>query len=166
MGDFESALQARIARNAELAEQRRQAEQEMDRVEAAAEERRAREAAEREQAARVRHGELVDTLTAAATALRTASPRHFIVRMGWSASGEEFIAKISSRQLHPARTLFIELDRDDDEVLVRWTSDLGKALELWRLLEVSPPVIEQLVLTIADQDLWRESDRVPPFPEV
>jgi hypothetical protein len=43
--------------------------------------------------------------------------------MGWTQSGEEFIAKISSRTLLPARSLFVELDREDDEVLARWHSD-------------------------------------------
>lgn len=165
MGDFETALQAKLARNAELAKERAQAEQEMDRLEREAAERAEREEAERRAAARARHRELVDRLTEAAGALKAHSPESFVVRMGWTASGEEYIAKISSRRLTPSRSLFIELDREDDEVLVRWNSERGKALELWRLLEVGPELLDALVLQVADQDLWRETPRPPAFPE-
>jgi hypothetical protein len=77
-----------------------------------------------------RHGELVEALQAAANELKRADPEGFVVRLGWTESREEFIAKISTRLLEPARSLLIELDRDDDEVLARWHSDLGDALEL------------------------------------
>ena len=86
-------------------------------------------------------------------------------RLGWTESGEEFIAKLSTRLLEPARSLLIELDRDDDEVLARWHSDVGSSLELWRLLEVDDDTITAMVLQVADQDQWREAKRPPPFPE-
>lgn len=165
MTDFESALASRLARNAEIAEERARAEQEMDRVErekTAAQEREERELRE---ARRARHAELVDGLTAAAKGLKDASPEGFVVRLGWTQSGEEFIAKISTRLLEPARSLLIELDRDDDEVLARWHSDVGNALELWRLLEVTPALLQGLVLQVADQEVWRTAGRPPPFPK-
>lgn len=164
MSDFETALQQKLARNAELAQQRKDAEREMERWEL----RRAEEAEQRERelavARRERHAQLVEALTAVAERLKAAQPEGFVVRLGWSASGEEFIAKMSTRLLEPARTLFIELDRDDDEVLARWRSDVGSSLELWRLLEVDGDVLAQLVLQLADQDYWREAKRPPPFP--
>lgn len=166
MSDFDSALQAKLRRNAELAEQRAQAEQEMDRVE---EERRvrARQRQQEEKAAReARHGELVDHLVDVSGQLKERAPESFVVRMGWTESHEEFIAKISTRRLEPARTLFVELDRDDDEVLARWTSDVGNTLELWRLLEVPPHLLTDLVLQVADQELWRGASGPPPFPRV
>jgi hypothetical protein len=166
MSDFKTALEAKLERNAELAAQRRDAELEMDRVQIEAAEREERERSAYRARSDARHGELVEHLRQVATALKQASPEDFVVRMGWTQSGEEFIAKITSRTLVPARSLFVELDREDDEVLVRWHSDKGNALELWRLLEVHPPVLEELVLQIADQDLWRESRRPPPFPSV
>ncbi|HUH07046.1 MAG TPA: hypothetical protein VML96_04470 [Egibacteraceae bacterium] len=164
MTDFQAALRAKLARNSELLEQRAQAEQEMDRAKAERLERVEREARELEAAQRERHGELVEHLSTVAQHLKASSPEHFIVRLGWTESGEEFIAKISTRQLHPQRSLLVELDRDDDEVLVRWHSDVGNTLELWRLLEVSPALIEALVLQAADQDLWRSRKSPPAFP--
>ncbi len=163
--DFETALRARIARNAELAAERARAEHEMDRAVEEAAARAERERAELAAAQRERHAQLVEALSAAARGLKEADPEGFIVRLGWTQSGEEFIAKISTRLVEPARSLLIELDRDDDEVLARWRSDLGNALELWRLLEVEPPLLQQLVLQVADQELWRGADRPPPFPE-
>src|SRR5680860_116323 len=165
MSDFESVLQVKLARNAELADERAQAEEEMDRAKAAAEE-RARSAGEAQQRAReARHGELTEHLRTVADGLKEASPEDFVVRLGWTQSGEEFIAKISTRQLAPARTLFIELDRDDDEVLIRWNTHVGRALELWRLLEVTPDMLSALLLQVADQSLWRGADGPPPFPK-
>lgn len=164
MSDFESALQAKLARNAELAEERARAEQEMDRLDREqreAEERRKHELSEGQ---RRRHGALVDRLSAAAQGLKQAEPESFVVRLGWTESREEFIAKISTRLLTPARSLLIELDRDDDEVLARWHSDVGNALELWRLLEAPPELMDELVLQVADQALWRELTRPPRFP--
>ncbi len=164
MTDFEAALQAKIARNEELAEQRRRAEAEMDRAEREARERAAREAAETAAAQRDRHAALVDHLTKLTDQLRQASPDEFVVRRGWTESGEEFIAKVSTRGLTPARSLFVELDRDDDEVLARWHSDVGASIELWRLLEVGPELLSELVLQVADQDLWHRATAPPAFP--
>jgi hypothetical protein len=164
MTDFQTELAARLARNAELAKERAQAEVEMDRVEreaAEAAERRERELA---QARLERHAELVEQLSSVAEGLKAASPEEFVVRLGWTQSGEEFIAKLSTRKLQPARSLLIELDRDDDEVLARWNSDLGGALELWRLLEVDGRLLAELVLQVADQDLWKSLTTPPPFP--
>ena len=164
MSDFESALQDRLARNAELADRRARAEREMDQAKAEAEE-QARRAAEEQRAAQVaHHRELTEHLGTVTDGLKRASPEQFVVRMGWTQSGEEFIAKISTRGLDPARSLFIELDRDDDEVLVRWHSDVGRSLELWRLLEVTPGMLSTLLLQVADQALWRGADGPPPFP--
>ena len=165
MTDFESALRAKLDRNAELAEQRAQAEHEMDRVERESAEAAERERQEQHAARRERHGELVDALTKAAHGLKSNAPEEYVVRLGWTESREEFIAKISTRLVTPARSLLIELDRDDDEVLARWHTDLGNALELWRLLEVGPPLLEELVLQVADQDRWRQSRRPLPFPQ-
>jgi hypothetical protein len=165
MGDFEAALQAKLARNAELAKEREQAEQEMDRLREQQAEENIRREHQRRQTQMARHGELVEALQAAANQLKQADSEGFVVRLGWTESRQEFIAKISTRLVHPARSLFVELDRDDDEVLVRWHSDIGNALELWRLLEVPPPLLQQLVLQVADQELWRELDRPPPFPK-
>jgi DNA primase len=164
MSDFQSALQARLARNAELAEEREQAEQEMERVTAERQAAQERAARELRQAQRTRHAELVEALSAAAQGLKAASPEAFVVRLGWTESKEEYIAKISTRLLEPGRSLLIELDRDDDEVLARWHSDVGNSLELWRLLEVEPPLLEALVLQVADQQVWRGRSSPPPFP--
>ena len=164
MSDFESALQDRLVRNAELADRRARAEREMDQAKAEAAERARRAGAEQRAAQLARHGELTEHLRAVTDGLKRASPEEFIVRMGWTESGEEFIAKISTRGLDPARSLFVELDRDDDEVLVRWHSEVGRSLELWRLLEVTPDMLSTLVLQIADQALWRGADGPPPFP--
>jgi multidrug efflux pump subunit AcrA (membrane-fusion protein) len=164
MSDFEAALRSQLDRNAELASQRARAEDEMDRAAHERAEAEARAAREVASAQRERHAQLVDALTAAARGLKQAAPEDFVVRLGWTESGEEFIAKISTRLVEPSRSLLIELDRDDDEVLARWHSDIGNALELWRLLEVDPGVIQQLVLQVADQDQWRHARRPPPFP--
>jgi hypothetical protein len=166
MNDFERALQEKIARNAELAAQRRAAEHEMDRLEQDREAQARRREAELHAARLTRHAELVEVIQDLTRQLRAASPEAFVVRAGWSASGEEFITKISTRLLEPARSLFVELDRDDDEVLVRWRSDVGSALELWRLLEVSPELLHELILQVADQDLWRSATRPPAFPSI
>jgi len=164
MSDFESALQAKLDRNAELAQQREQAERDMDRAKAAREEADQRHAAEQAAARKTRHPELATHLERLAGQLKQASPDQFVVRTGWTQSGEEFITKISTRGLNPARSLYVELDRDDDEVLARWTSDVGNSLELWRLLEVDPAHLTQLLLQVADQDLWRSAASPPPFP--
>jgi hypothetical protein len=166
MTDFEAALRARLERNEELARERARAEEQMDRmvVERQTEEERRRR--ELELARQQRHAELVEHLKTVTSQLKRSSPETFIVRAGWSASGKEFITRLSTRTLEPARTLFIELDRDDDEVLARWTSDLGNSIELWRLLEVSPALLTELVLQIADQELWHGRNSPPPYPKV
>ncbi len=164
MSDFQEALQQRLERNAELAEQRRRAEQEMDRVREQQAEEAIRAEHARRQAQMQRHEELVEALAERAQALKASDTEHFVVRLGWTESREEYIAKISTRKLQPARSLLIELDRADDEVLARWHSDLGNSLELWRLLEVEPPLLEELLLQVADQAMWRELERPPAFP--
>lgn len=164
MTDFESALQAKLARNAEIARERADAERAMDRARAEAEERERRRAAELAEARKVRHAELAEHLQQLATQLMQASSDAFVVRTGWTESGEEFIAKISTRGLDPARSLIVELDRDDDEVLARWSADVGNSLELWRLLEVEPPLLTELLLQVTDQDLWRGASSPPRFP--
>lgn len=165
MSDFEQALASKLSRNAELHEQREQAEKEMDRAQREAKEQAAAEEAEQQAARDKRHDELVTALRSAAEGLKQADPEGFVVRLGWTESGDEFIAKVSTRLMTPSRSLFVELDHDDDEVLVRWHSELGDALELWRLLEVEPDVLQQLVLQAADQEMWRDLERPPPFPE-
>jgi multidrug efflux pump subunit AcrA (membrane-fusion protein) len=164
MSDFEAALQEKLARNAELARQREEAEQQMDQFVARQQAEEERRQAEVREAQRQRHGELVEALSSAAKQLKAASPEDFVARLGWTESGEEFIAKISTRLMEPSRSLFIELDRDDDEVLARWHSDVGSSLELWRLLEVPPSLLRDLVLQVADQEVWRQRSSPPPFP--
>ena len=164
MSDFESALEAKLARNAEIARERERSEEAMRQWEAEREEERKAEAVRLRQARNERHAELARHLQQVANQLKQSAPETFIVRMGWTESGEEFIAKLSTRLLQPARSLLVELDRDDDEVLARWNSDVGTALELWRLLEVEPALLTELVLQVADQDLWRDADRPPAFP--
>ncbi len=165
-GDFQQELAAKLSRNAELRQQREQAEEEMDRAQREAAEQAAAEKQRTQKARDDRHAELVDALQSAAQQLKDAEPDEFVVRTGWTESREEYIAKISTRTVTPARSLFIELDHDDDEVLARWHSDLGDALELWRLLQATPQVLQQLVLQAADHQLWRSQERPPPFPEV
>ena len=164
MTDFQAELAEKLARNAELATQRAAADEEMDRAVREREEAQARLQEELAAARLERHGELVTHLEAVMNGLKEASPEEFVVRMGWTESGEEFIAKLSTRKLFPARSLLVELDRDDDEVLARWRSDIGDSLELWRLLEVESSLLEQLVLQAADQDLWKGRTEPPPFP--
>ena len=164
MTDFESALQAKLARNAELAEERHRAEAEMDRAKEQAEAAERQRLVDEQRARGERHSELAARLEQLCAQLKQASPDNFIVRTGWTASRQEFIAKISTRQLTPARTLFVELDHDDDEVLVRWSGELGNRLELWRLLEFTAPMLGELVLQVADQDYWRHADMPPDFP--
>ena len=164
MTDFEAALAQQLSRNADLVEQRKHAEAEMDRA-AAEREEAARQQAQREQDERdVHHAELAEHLGKVAAQLKAASPDSFIVRSGWTPSGEEFRTKISTRQTRPARSLMIEVDRDDDQVMARWTTDVGNAVELWRLLQVTPTMLSQLVLQVADEGLWRTGGSPPPFP--
>jgi hypothetical protein len=164
MTDFEQDLQARLARNAELATERAKAEEEMDRARRAAEEQERQRQAELAEARNERHAALQAACQKLVDQLKASAPEQFVVRTGWTSSGEEYIAKISTRQLRPARTLFIELDRDDDEVLARWTSDVGNTIELWRLLEVTPEMLGEMLLQVADQQLWERATAPPSYP--
>lgn len=164
MSDFEAALAEQLARNAEHAQERAAAEAELDRIKAE------REASERDEVQRrqdernARHAELAEHLAAVSAQLKAASPEQFIVRTGWTQTGEEFLAKISTRQTTPARSLLVELDRDDDQVMARWHTDIGNAVELWRLLEVTPALLTRLVLQVADAQLWHAASAPPAFP--
>lgn len=164
MNRFEDALKAKLVRNEELAREHAQAELEWERDQA----RRAEQAEQRErelaEARRARHAQLVEHLKELLRQLDAASPESFVIRAGWKPSGEEFVAEISSVRLRPARTLFVQLDRDDDQVLARWTGDIGESLELWRLLEFSAEMLDQLFLQAVDQELWHGRPSPPPFP--
>ena len=165
MSDFQENLQARLARNAELAAERARAEEEMDRAkQRAAEEERERQA-ELARSRSERHAALASSCQDLVDQLKATAPEQFVARTGWTSTGEEYIAKISTRKLHPARTLFIELDRDDDEVLARWTSDVGNTIELWRLLEMTPEMLGEMLLQVADQELWDNATEPPPYPK-
>lgn len=136
----------------------------MDRAKAAREEEERQEAERQQQERNDHHAALAEHLASLAAQLKAASPETFIVRTGWTESGEEFLAKISTRQTRPARSLLVELDRDDDQVLARWNTDVGDAVELWRLLHVTPDLLAKLVLQVADEPLWRQASAPPPFP--
>lgn len=164
MTDFEAQLQQQLARNDELALQRQKAEAEMDRAKAQREEESRQEAQRQQEERNARHAELAEHLGRVAGQLKSASPEHYIVRTGWTQTGEEFLTKISTRQTAPARSLLIELDRDDDQVLARWTTDVGNSVELWRLLDVTPVLLTRLVLQVADAQLWHNASGPPPFP--
>lgn len=164
MTDFEAALAEQLSRNAELAQRRIDAEAEMDRAKQEREEADRQETARQQDARNNRHAELAEHLGRVAAQLKAASPEKFIVRTGWTASGEEFLVKISTRQTTPARSLHVEVDRDDDAVLVRWNSDIGSPVEMWRLLEVTPEMLTQLVLQVADEPYWRSATAPPEFP--
>jgi hypothetical protein len=164
MTDFEQSLQARLARNAELAAERAKAEEEMDRARAEADEQERERQAALSTARSDRHTDLAKACQDLTDQLKASAPEQFVVRTGWTSSGEEYIAKISTRRLRPARTLFIELDRDDDEVLARWTTDVGNTIELWRLLEVTPEMLAEMLLQIADQAAWDGATAPPPYP--
>jgi len=164
MDDFQAALKQQLERNAELQRRRAEAEQEMDRARQAAEEQARAEAQRQQDVRNQRHADLVEHLSDVARQLKAAQPESFIVRTGWTESGEEFLAKISTRQTEPSRSLLIELDRDDDQVLARWITGVGNTVELWRLLEVTPAMLAELVLQVADEPLWRSATAPPPFP--
>lgn len=165
MTDFQEDLQARLARNAELAAERARAEEEMDLAKRRAEEEERERQEELARARNERHATLAKSCQDLVDQLKASAPDHFVVRTGWTSTGEEYIAKISTRRLSPARTLFIELDRDDDEVLARWTTDVGNTIELWRLLEVTPDMLGEMLLQIADQELWDSAMAPPPYPK-
>lgn len=164
MTDFEAALAEQLSRNAELAQRRVDAEAQMDRAKREREEADRQEAARQREQRNARHSELAEHLGRVAAQLKSASPESFIVRTGWTASGDEFLAKISTRKTSPARSLHVEVDRDDDAVLARWNSDVGNPVEMWRLLEVTPEMLTQLVLQVADEPYWRSATGPPPFP--
>lgn len=164
MSDFQTALQQQLERNAELARERAEAEQEMDRAREAQLEAARLEAERQQQARNDRHAQLAEHLAEVSAQLKAASPETFIVRSGWSQSGEEYRAKISTRKTSPARTLLVDLDRDDDQVVARWNSEVGDSIELWRLLEVTPEMITQLLLQVADQSVWDRASAPPAFP--
>lgn len=164
MTDFEAALQAQLERNAEFARQREQAEAEMDRAKRDREEAERRAEEQQQEERNAHHAALAERLADLVKRLKAASPDSYIVRTGWTESGEEFLTKVSTRQTRPARSLLIELDRDDDQVLARWITDIGNSVELWRLLEVSPELLTQLILQVADEELWRSASSPPPFP--
>ncbi len=165
MTDFSSRLASSISNNERLAAERVEAEQRMDLAADEAREAAERREAELAQARRDRHAVLVDHLARVAGDLKSAATQDFVIRLGWTADGESYIAKLSTRTVNPSRTLFIELDRDDDEVLARWNTEVGSSLELWRLLEVGPELLEELVIQLADQALWRGRTEPPPFPQ-
>lgn len=164
MSDFKDALQAQLERNARIEAERRRVDEELDRREEELEaDRRQRE----QEAARrrdERHAQLADHLERLAQDLQNAEDAPVVVRAGWSTTGEEYVADFQSVQLRPKRSLLLEIDRDDDEVLARWRSDVGDALELYRLLEVSPQMLTDLVLKLVDQGYWRSADAPPDFP--
>ncbi len=161
MSDFDDALQQRLSSNEDLAARRAAAEEEMDLLQ------QAEEAADEAEAdsRREQHATLSAHLEDVASRLKASRPDSFIVRSGWTPSGEEFVARLSTRQMSPKRTLLVEVDRDDDEVLMRWTSDIGNAIEIWRLLEVTPAMLTEVVLQVADDTAWTGS-RPPAFPTV
>jgi hypothetical protein len=164
MAGFEDVLKAKLVRNAELVREQEEAERDAERIRearAAEAERRRREL---ELARRARHAELVEHLQQLAEQVDLTSPEHLVVRTGWSASGEEFTAKVQTIQLRPLRSLHVQLDRDDDQVLVRWSSDIGDSVERWRLLEFSPDMLDELFLQAVDQELWQQRDTPPAFP--
>ena len=164
MTDFEAALQEQQARNAQLAQQRVEAEQEMDR---AVEAKREAERAEAARQLRLRHDhhrELADHLGTLAAQLKASAPETFIVRTGWSTSGEEYRAKISTRKTSPSRSLLLDLDRDDDQVMARWNSEIGNTVELWRVMDVTTAMLTELLLQIGDESLWARAAAPPPFP--
>ncbi|HEX2027608.1 MAG TPA: hypothetical protein VHF25_06375 [Nitriliruptorales bacterium] len=163
MDDFEDVLRAKLARNTEIDREREEAERELARREREQVEEAERRRRELQEALQTRHADLVHHLQQLIGQLDAMAPGSVVARTGWTESREEFIAKLSSVQLRPHRSLFLELDRDDDEVLARWTSDLGQSIEMWRLLDFTPDMLSQLVLQVVDQEAWR-GQRPPPFP--
>lgn len=163
MSDFDQRLQARIDRNQQLATERARAEEEMDRATADAAAKAEEEARDLRRRQDARHAELADRLTALVGKVRDDVP-NIVVRAGWSASGEEFIARFATVDTRPDRALSIELDRDDDEVLARWHSSIGDSLELYHLLAFDTTMLEDLVLQVLDDDLWSDLSSTPPFP--
>lgn len=165
MSDFEDALRARLARNEQLADERSRAEEEMDLALERAREQAEREAQELRTRRDARHAELAERLEQLVATVRDAAP-DVDVRAFWSRSGEEYLARFATPTKTTRRSLSIELDRDDDEVLARWHSLVGQSLEMWHLLEFDTSMLERLVLQVIDDDLWSGRDEPPPFPTV
>ncbi len=163
MSEFEDRLRERLERNQRLAEERSHAEKEMDRAAERAREEAAREAKEKRERQDARHAELAERLTGLVGRLRDSVP-NLTVRAGWSASGEEFLAKFATVRTRPERALSIVVDRDDDQVIVRWNSDLGDSMELYHLLEFDTDMLEEVVLQAIDDDLWSSRSTPPVFP--
>ena len=163
MTDFDDRLRERLARNERLAEERSYAEEEMNRAAERAEEEAAREAAELRERQDARHAALAERLTELVETVRQTAP-NVTVRAGWSASGEEFLAKLTTHRTRPDRSLSITLDRDDDQVLARWRSSVGESLELYHLLEFDTSMLEELVLQVIDDEAWAGRTTPPLFP--
>ncbi|MDX1659518.1 MAG: hypothetical protein R3343_11910 [Nitriliruptorales bacterium] len=163
MTDFEDALRSRLDSNERLASERARAEEEMDRAAERVAEQQQREAEERRERQDQRHAELAARLDDLVATIRDQAP-DIDVRAGWSRSGEEYLAKFTTTQKRPRRSLTIELDRDDDEVLARWHSTVGDSLELWHLLEFDTEMLEALVLQVVDDGYWTSAKRPPAFP--
>lgn len=166
MDAFEDVLKAKLARNEELSREQERAEREAERMRAEQEAEVQRRDRELDQARLDRHAELVERLQRLAEQVDVTSPEHLVVRMGWSASGEEFMAKIQTIRLRPSRTLLVHFDLDDDQVLARWSSAVGDSVEMWRLLEFSPEMLDELFLQALDQELWYRRNSPPQFPGV
>ncbi|MDP9021746.1 MAG: hypothetical protein M3N57_03415 [Actinomycetota bacterium] len=164
MDDFQDALRARLTRNVELEHERQNAEQQRLRDEQERAERDAGRAEARSQARARRHAELVERLRALLGQLEAEAAESVVSRSGFSETGEEFVTEVTTVRRTPRRTLFIELDRDDDEVLARWTSEVGDSIEMWRLLDFAPEVLDELVLQVVDDELWHSASRPPAFP--
>lgn len=164
MADFEDQLRAKLERNTEVDEERQAAREEFERHEAEREAEAERREREQRSAREQRHTELVERLEQLIGTVQRTSPENVVARAGWSDSGQEYVAELATVQLDPSRTLFVELDRDDDEVLARWTSSEGDAVEIWRLLDFDPGMLEELILQLIDQELWRPGGGTPDFP--
>lgn len=164
LDEFHDALKQTLARNEAVERERReeveQRRREEEQQRAAEQERRRAEQARRD----TRHGELVQHLEALLRDLIETAPDRFVARGGWTESGEEYVVKVGTVQMRPRRSLFLEIDRDDDEVLARWSSDIGESIEMWRLLEVEPAMLTRLLLQLADHEAWLDADRPPAFP--
>lgn len=161
MDDFSDALDATLSRNVELQRERDEAEraQRQRREEQRREEERRRQ--EQREHSNAHHEELVGRLQQLLVQLQERAGESVVSRGGWTESGEEFVVKLSTVRMSPHRSLFLELDRDDDEVLVRWTSDVGNSVEVWRLLEFTPEMLRELILQLIDQELWVDAARPP-----
>lgn len=163
MSDFDERLRERLDRNQQLAEERSHAETEMDAAAERAAERAAREAEDLRGRQDERHAELAERLTELVDQVR-GSAANITVRAGWSASGEEYLARFATIDARPRRALSVELDRDDDEVLIRWHSAVGDSMELYHLLEFDTGMLEELVLEVLDDGLWSDLKSPPAFP--